>query len=51
MIYQSKKFSSNFNVKDKTEFYSQSNLVYYGKCLNQTDRRINERIIDHKNVI
>ena len=38
------------------EFYCQSNLVYYGRCPNQTctedylgetDRRIKERIIDH----
>ena len=56
MTYQSKKLSSKFNVKDKTEFYHQSNIVYYGKCPNQTcaegntgetDRRIKERIIDH----
>ena len=56
VTYQSKKLSSKFKVKDKTEFYHQSNLVYYGKCPNQTctedyigetDRRIRERIIDH----
>ena len=48
--------STKFNVKDKTEFYHQSNLVYYAKCSNQTfsedyigetDRRIKERMIDH----
>ena len=56
VTYQSKELSSKFKVKDKTEFYHQSNLVYYGKCPNQTctedyigetDRRIKERIIDH----
>ena len=55
VTYQSKKLSTKFNVKDKTE-YHQSNLVYYGKCPNQTctedymgetDRKIQERIIDH----
>ena len=56
MTYQSKKLPTKFNVKDKTEFYHQSNLVYYGKCSNQTctedyigetNRRIKERIINH----
>ena len=56
VTYQSKKLSTKFNVKDKTEFYHQSNLVFYGKCLIQTcaegyigeiDRRIKERIIDN----
>ena len=31
MTYQSKKLSAKFNVKDKREFYRQSNIVYYGK--------------------
>ena len=56
MTYQSKMLSTKFNVKDKTEFYHQSNLVYYAKCSNQTfsenyigetDRRIKGRMIDH----
>ena len=56
MTYQSKKPSTNFNAKDKTEFYHQSNLVYYGKCpkqtcaddyIGETDGRIKERIIGH----
>ena len=56
VTYQSKKLSTKFNVKDKTEFYHQSNLVFYGKFPNQTcpedyngetDRRIKERIIDN----
>ena len=36
VTYQSKKSSTNFNVKDKTEFYHQSNLAHHGKCPNQT---------------
>ena len=56
VAYQSKKLSIKFNVKDKTEFYHQSNLVYHGRCSNQTcredyigetDRRIKEWIINH----
>ena len=56
MTYESTKLSTKFNVKDKTEFYHQSNLVYYGKCPNQTctedyiretERRIKERVIEH----
>ena len=31
VTYQSKKLSTKFNVKDKTEFYHQSNLVYLWK--------------------
>ena len=30
VTYQSKKLSTKFNFKDKTEFYHQSILVYYG---------------------
>ena len=50
-----KKLSANFHVKDKTIFYHQNKVVYYGKCPNQTytedyigekDRRIKDRIID-----
>ena len=56
VTYQSKKLSSKFKVEDKTEFYHQSNLVYYEKRSNQTctedyvgetDRMIEERIINH----
>ena len=56
VTYQSKKLSTKFNVKDKTEFYHQSNLVYYRKYPNQTctwgytgekNCRIKERITDH----
>ena len=36
VAYKSKKLSTKFNIKDKTEFYHQYNLVYYGKCPNQT---------------
>ena len=54
VTYPSLKLSKKFNVKDKTEFYHQSNLVYYEKCPNQTcteyyiaetDRKNKERII------
>ena len=56
VAYQSKKLPTKFNVKDKTEFYHRSNLIYYGKWPNQpytedyigeTDCRIKERITDH----
>ena len=56
LTYQSKNLSTKSSVKDKTEFHLQSNLVYSGKCANQTctkdyigetDRRSKERIIDH----
>ena len=57
MTYESTKLSTKFNVKDKTEFYHQSNLVNYGKCpsqictedyyIKETNHRIKERIIDH----
>ena len=56
MTYQIKKLSTKFNAKDKTEFYYQSHLVYYGKCPDQTcsddnfgetDGSIKGRIIDH----
>ena len=49
VTYRCKKLPTKFNVKEKTEFYHQSNLVYYGKCPNyrETDRRIKEIIIDH----
>ena len=48
--------STKLNVKDKTEFYHQSNLIYYVKCpdqtsteeyIGETDRRMKERIIDY----
>ena len=31
VAYQSKKLSTKLNVKDKTDFYHQTNLVDYGK--------------------
>ena len=30
--YQSKKLGTKFQLKDKTKFHQQSNLVYYSKC-------------------
>ena len=53
---QSKKLGTKFHLKDKTRFIHQNNLVYYSKCPNktynedcvgETDRRIEERIMDH----
>ena len=47
--------STNFHGKDKTRFYHQSNLVYFGKCPSQTctedyigesDCRIKDKITD-----
>ena len=52
VTYQSKKLSAKFIVKGKPEFYHQSNLVYFGKCPNQTflEDYIGETdpIINHK---
>ena len=57
VTYQSKKLGTKFQLKDKTRFNHQNNLVYYSKCPNktcnedyvgETDRRIEERIMDHK---
>ena len=56
VTYKSKKLGTKFQLKDKTRFNHQDNLVYYSKCPNETcnedsvgetDRRIEERIIDH----
>ena len=56
VTYQSKKLGTKFELKDKTKFHQQNNLVYYAKCLDktcsedyvgETDNRIKERIIDH----
>ena len=56
VTYQSKKRGTKFQLKDKTKFHQQINLGYYGKCTNntcsedfvsKTDRRIEEKIIDH----
>ena len=34
--YQNKKLGTKFQLKDKTRFYHQNNLVYYSKCLDKT---------------
>ena len=56
VTYQSKKLGTKFQLKDKTKFHQQNNLVYYSKCLDktcnedyvgETDSRTEERIIDH----
>ena len=36
MTYQSTELSTKFNVKVKAEFCYQNNLVYHGKCPNET---------------
>ena len=50
--------STQFPVKDKTKFKHQHNITYFSKCpeidcketyIGETDRRIQERIIDHNN--
>ena len=56
VTYQSKKLGTKFQLKHKTKFHQQNNLVYYSKCLHETcnkryvsetDGRIEERIIDN----
>ena len=56
VTYQSKKLGTKFHIKDKTKFHQQNNFVYHSKCsdktcnedyVGETDRRIEERIIDH----
>ena len=56
VTYQSKKLGTKFQLKDKTRFNHQNNLVYYSKCpdktcnedyVGETDRKIEERIMDH----
>ena len=52
------KLSTKFPVKDKTDFQHSNNVVYHSKCpskgchenyIGETNRRIVERIQDHKN--
>ena len=56
VTYQSKKLGTKFQLKDRTKFRQQNNLVYYSNCpdktcnedyVGETDSRIEERIIDH----
>ena len=56
VTYQIKKLASKFSVKNKIDFQNQINVVFYGKCPNpnckddyidETDRRVIERVIDH----
>ena len=51
-----KKLSSQFNIKEKTNFEDQHDLIYHVNCpiptcednyIGETARRINERIKDH----
>ena len=57
VTYQSKRLGTKFQLKDKTKFHQQNNLVYYSKCpdktcnedyVGETEGRIEEGIIDHK---
>ena len=46
VTYQSKKLSAKFNFKDKTEFYHQSILVYYGNVpIKHVQITITEKLI------
>ena len=56
VAYKSKELSTQFKVKDHTEFKHKSIVVYLCKCpekecqeqyIGETKRRISERIIDH----
>ena len=56
VTYKSKKLSTQFKIKEHTEFGHKSNVVYLCKCpekecqeqyIGETKRRISERIIDH----
>ena len=60
ITYQSKKLSSKFPTKDKTEFQHQNNLVYYSRCPNyqckedyvgESDRRIGKDLLTITNAI
>ena len=46
VTYQSQKLSAKFNFKDKTEFYHQSILVYYGNVpIKHVQITITEKLI------
>lgn len=56
IVYTGTKFGSNFNIKDKTTFDNQYNIVYRASCPNQncdatyigeTGCRIQERLKNH----
>ena len=52
VTYQSKKLSTKFSVKDKTEFYlAFPNQTYTEDYIGEIDCRIKERMIDIMNVI
>ena len=59
ITYQRTKLSSRSQVKEQTKFEHRNDVVYCCKCpendcddfyIGETDRRISERIIDHKNL-
>ena len=56
IIYEGTKLSTQFPVKDRTKFEHRHNKVYFSRCPNitcnkryvgETDRKIEERIMDH----
>ena len=52
--YKSTKLSTEFPVKEKTDFQDKNNVVYHSECpsenyIGETNRRIVERIRDHSN--
>ena len=56
ITYECTKLSAQFPVKNRTKFKHRHNIVYFSRCPNvtcnetyvgETDRSINERLIDH----
>ena len=56
VTFTGEKLSTQFNVKDRTEFEHKHDVIYFGKCpeqncsdnhLGESARRISERFIDH----
>ena len=56
VTYTGKKLNTCFNIKDRTTFQHQHDIVYRGKCpeidcldnyIGEASRRVSERIIDH----
>ena len=56
IAFTGRKVGTSFQIKDKTETKLNHDIVYYNKCpeeqcnenyIDETGRRINERIIDH----
>ena len=56
VTYTGKKLNTCFNIKDRTTFQHQHDIVYHGKCsevdcignyIGEASRRVSERIVDH----